>query len=85
MFYGRGGIGGIDIKAQKKEQIQFYGDLLERRRTEGEKDKEKTRYGVWIDRYLINIFCIPESFNTFQVPKFKKFLSKGYFVQKTQF
>ena len=51
MFYGRGGIGGIDIKAQKKEQIQFYGDLLERRRTEGEKDKEKTRYG-WIDMEL---------------------------------
>lgn len=43
MFHGRGGIGGIDIKAQKKEQIQFYGDLLERRRTDGEKDNEKAR------------------------------------------
>merc|ERR1712173_122878 len=42
-FYGRGGIGGIDIKAQKKEQIQFYGDLLERRRTDVEKDQEKSR------------------------------------------
>jgi len=40
-FYGRGGIGGIDIKAQKKEQIQFYGDLLERRRTDVEKEQEK--------------------------------------------
>jgi len=42
-FFGRGGIGGIDIKSQKKEQIQFYGDLLERRRTELEKDQEKSR------------------------------------------
>jgi len=42
-FYGRGGIGGIDIKAQKKEQIQFYGDLLEQRRTNVEKEQEKSR------------------------------------------
>jgi len=42
-FFGRGGIGGIDLKAQKKEQTQFYGDLLERRRTEIEKDQEKKR------------------------------------------
>ena len=35
-FFGRGGIGGIDIKSQKKEQTQFYGDLLEKRRTEME-------------------------------------------------
>jgi len=42
-FFGRGGIGGIDIKSQKKEQIQFYGDLLERRRTDMEKDQEKSR------------------------------------------
>lgn len=42
-FFGRGGIGGIDIKSQKKEQTQFYGDLLEMRRTEMEKDQEKTR------------------------------------------
>ena len=42
-FFGRGGIGGIDIKSQKKEQTQFYGDLLERRRTEMEKDQEKVR------------------------------------------
>ena len=27
-FMGRGGIGGIDLKSQKKEQVQFYGDLL---------------------------------------------------------
>jgi len=42
-FFGRGGIGGIDLKSQKKEQTQFYGDLLERRRTEIEKDQEKKR------------------------------------------
>jgi ATP-dependent RNA helicase DDX23/PRP28 len=42
-FFGRGGIGGIDIKSQKKEQIHFYGDLLDRRRTELEKEQEKTR------------------------------------------
>merc|ERR1719418_125588 len=42
-FFGRGGIGGVDIKSQKKEQTQFYGDLLERRRTEMEKDQEKVR------------------------------------------
>ena len=42
-FYGRGGIGGIDIKTQKKEQGQFYGELMEKRRTEAEKDQEKER------------------------------------------
>ena len=31
------------MKTQKKEQTQFYGDLLERRRTELEKDQEKVR------------------------------------------
>ena len=46
-FFGRGGIGGIDIKSQKKEQTQFYGDLLERRRTEMEKDREKARYNIY--------------------------------------
>ncbi|QQP41574.1 Uncharacterized protein FKW44_015993, partial [Caligus rogercresseyi] len=40
-FFGRGGIGGIDIKSQKKGQGQFYGDLAERRRTDAEKDQEK--------------------------------------------
>lgn len=42
-FFGRGAIGGIDIKVQKKGQGQFYGDLLEKRRTESEKDQEKER------------------------------------------
>lgn len=40
-FYGRGNIAGIDIKAQKRDQSKFYGDLLERRRTEAEKEQEK--------------------------------------------
>ena len=48
-FMGRGGIGGIDLKSQKKEQVQFYGDLLERRRTELEKDQEKVGHRVSSD------------------------------------
>ena len=39
-FFGRGGLAGIDINTQKKEHGKFYGDLLEERRTESEKDQE---------------------------------------------
>jgi ATP-dependent RNA helicase DDX23/PRP28 len=39
-FYGRGHVAGIDIKAQKKNQSRFYGDLLEKRRTDEEKEQE---------------------------------------------
>jgi len=42
-FFGRGGIAGIDIKIQKKNQGAFYGDMLEKRRTDVEKDQEKER------------------------------------------
>ncbi|ESO02545.1 hypothetical protein HELRODRAFT_106716 [Helobdella robusta] len=42
-FFGRGHIAGIDIKQQKKEQSKYYSDLLEKRRTDAEKDQEKTR------------------------------------------
>ena len=42
-FYGRGSLAGIDIKLQKKEQGAFYGEMLEKRRTESEKDQEKER------------------------------------------
>ncbi|KAL1439025.1 hypothetical protein MTO96_047493 [Rhipicephalus appendiculatus] len=42
-FFGRGHIGGIDLKSQKKEQCKFYGELLERRRTQAEKDQEVVR------------------------------------------
>ena len=42
-LYGRGHVAGIDLKQQKKEQSKFYGELLERRRTEAEKEQEKTR------------------------------------------
>ncbi|KAL0280031.1 UNVERIFIED_CONTAM: hypothetical protein PYX00_001451 [Menopon gallinae] len=42
-FFGRGNIAGIDIKAQKRDQSKFYGELLERRRTEAEKEQEKVR------------------------------------------
>lgn len=42
-FFGRGNIAGIDIKEQKKKQSRFYGDLLEKRRSEAEKEQEKVR------------------------------------------
>lgn len=42
-FYGRGNLAGIDIKEQKRKQSKFYGDLLEKRRTEAEKEQEKVR------------------------------------------
>ncbi|XP_046382803.1 probable ATP-dependent RNA helicase DDX23 [Ischnura elegans] len=42
-FFGRGHVAGIDIKAQKRDQSKFYGELLERRRTEAEKEQEKVR------------------------------------------
>ncbi|SPP78997.1 probable ATP-dependent RNA helicase DDX23 [Drosophila guanche] len=42
-FFGRGNVAGIDIKEQKRTQSQFYGDLLEKRRTEAEKEQEKVR------------------------------------------
>lgn len=42
-FFGRGNIAGIDIKEQKRKQSKFYGDLLEKRRTEAEKEQEKSR------------------------------------------
>uniref|UniRef100_A0A336KD49 Probable ATP-dependent RNA helicase DDX23 n=1 Tax=Culicoides sonorensis TaxID=179676 RepID=A0A336KD49_CULSO len=42
-LFGRGNIAGIDIKEQKRKQSKFYGDLLEKRRTDAEKEQEKVR------------------------------------------
>jgi len=42
-LYGRGHVAGIDLKAQKKDQSKFYGDLLEKRRTTAEKEQEINR------------------------------------------
>lgn len=42
-FFGRGNIAGIDIKEQKRKQSKFYGDLVEKRRTDAEKEQEKNR------------------------------------------
>lgn len=42
-FFGRGNLAGIDIKAQKRDQSKFYGEMLEKRRTEAEKAQEKVR------------------------------------------
>ena len=39
-LFGRGNVAGFDVKIQRKEQSKFYGDLLEKRRTEGEKEQE---------------------------------------------
>lgn len=42
-FFGRGHLGGIDPKEQKKEHTKFYKDLLEKRRSEVEKHQEELR------------------------------------------
>lgn len=42
-LYGRGHVAGIDPKQQKKEQSKFYGDLMETRRSNMEKEQERTR------------------------------------------
>uniref|UniRef100_A0A671RYP1 Probable ATP-dependent RNA helicase DDX23 n=1 Tax=Sinocyclocheilus anshuiensis TaxID=1608454 RepID=A0A671RYP1_9TELE len=42
-LYGRGFIAGIDLKQQKRDQSQFYGDLMEKRRTLEEKEQEELR------------------------------------------
>ncbi len=36
-FFGRGHLAGIDIKTQKKDQSNFYLELMEKRRTEEQK------------------------------------------------
>ncbi|KFD54612.1 hypothetical protein M514_04557 [Trichuris suis] len=40
-FFGRGHVAGIDLRSQKKSQSQFYGNLLERRRTDAEKEQQQ--------------------------------------------
>lgn len=52
-FFGRGNLAGIDIKAQKRDQSKFYGELLEKRRTEAEKEQEKW---VLLPKKSINFF-----------------------------
>ncbi|KAM3181394.1 DEAD (Asp-Glu-Ala-Asp) box polypeptide 23 [Hymenolepis weldensis] len=42
-FFGRGHIGGIDIKQQKKELGKFYSSLIESRRTDAQKEQEVKR------------------------------------------
>jgi ATP-dependent RNA helicase DDX23/PRP28 len=39
-FFGRGHVAGIDINKQRTDQSKFYGNLLDKRRTQGEKDRE---------------------------------------------
>lgn len=42
-FFGRGHIAGIDLNKQKTDQSKFYGDLLDQRRTQEEKDRKTAR------------------------------------------
>ncbi|KAI7794413.1 probable ATP-dependent RNA helicase DDX23 [Triplophysa rosa] len=42
-LYGRGFIAGIDLKQQKRDQSRFYGELMEKRRTNEEKEQEELR------------------------------------------
>lgn len=42
-LFGRGFLAGIDVKVQKKHQSEFYGELMDNRRTEKEKESEKKR------------------------------------------
>ncbi|PAV84537.1 hypothetical protein WR25_22046 isoform A [Diploscapter pachys] len=42
-FFGRGSIAGMDVNAQKKQKSSFYQSLVEKRRTEEEKEQEKNR------------------------------------------
>lgn len=42
-LFGRGFVAGIDVKSQRKTQSEFYGELMEKRRTQQEKDAEKKR------------------------------------------
>ncbi|XP_060930090.1 probable ATP-dependent RNA helicase DDX23 [Limanda limanda] len=42
-LYGRGFIAGIDLKQQKRDQSNFYGDMMENRRTLEEKEQEEVR------------------------------------------
>nr|CDJ84717.1 DNA RNA helicase domain containing protein [Haemonchus contortus] len=42
-FFGRGAIAGIDVNAQKKTNNVFYQAIMEKRRTEEEKQMEKAR------------------------------------------
>ena len=46
-FYGRGHVAGIDMKSQKNQnRSEFYGKLLEKRRTDGEKAQEMRGAGI---------------------------------------
>ncbi|XP_068453942.1 probable ATP-dependent RNA helicase DDX23 isoform X2 [Clinocottus analis] len=42
-LYGRGFIAGIDLKQQKRDQSNFYCDMMENRRTLEEKEQEEVR------------------------------------------
>lgn len=49
-LFGRGNIAGIDIKAQKKDQSKFYDDMMEKRRTDTEKNFAVRRIKTAVDK-----------------------------------
>lgn len=62
-FFGRGHLAGIDIKDQKKEQAKYYGELMSKRRTDDDREKEakhmekikkKEDKQKWDDRHWSN-------------------------------
>lgn len=42
-LYGRGFVAGIDVKVQKKQQSEFYSEIIDKRRSVQEKEQEKKR------------------------------------------
>uniref|UniRef100_A0A7E4VGF1 Probable ATP-dependent RNA helicase DDX23 n=1 Tax=Panagrellus redivivus TaxID=6233 RepID=A0A7E4VGF1_PANRE len=42
-FFGRGGLAGMDVNAQRKANSEFYKDILSKRRTDEEQQKEDER------------------------------------------
>lgn len=54
-FLGRGSIAGVDINAQKKEKFGFYHKMMEKRRTDEEKQHEQQRLDIYLITLLILI------------------------------
>ena len=85
-FFGRGGIAGVDIKIQKKNQGAFYGEMLDKRRTDVEKDQEKERLRKlqekqdkqrfndrhWSDKELASMTQVCPPTHIFQLPFYYK-------------
>ena len=76
----------MDIKIQKKNQGAFYGEMLDKRRTDVEKDQEKERLRKlqekqdkqrfndrhWSDKELASMTQVCSSTHCFQLPSYYK-------------